>query len=86
MDGKALQEPYTYTPTNVDEGMKFPLTVEENCVFALGDNRNGSKDSRSPEIGLIDHREILGKALFLFMPGVDRGQSGPDYERIGAVK
>ena len=86
VDGKALQEPYTYTPTNVDEGMKFPLTVEENCVFALGDNRNGSKDSRSPEIGLIDHREILGKALFLFMPGVDRGQSGPDYERIGAVK
>ena len=86
VDGKAIDEPYTYTPTNVDEGMKFPLTVEENCVFAMGDNRNNSHDSRSRDIGQVDHREILGKALFLFLPGTDRGHSGPEYDRIGAVK
>ena len=86
VDGIALEEPYTYTPTNVEEGMVFPLTVEENCIFAMGDNRNKSKDSRSPEIGQIDKREILGKALFLFMPGTDVGHSGPDYDRIGAMK
>ena len=86
MDGVALEEPYTYTPTNVDEGMRFPLTVEENCVFAMGDNRNRSKDSRNPEIGQIDKREILGKALYLFMPGTDEGHAGPDYDRIGAIK
>jgi len=86
VDGKALDEPYTYTPTNVDEGMKFPLTVEENCVFAMGDNRNNSHDSRSRDIGQVDHREILGKALFLFLPGTDRGHSGPEYDRIGVVK
>ena len=86
VDGVALEEPYTYTPTNVEEGMAFPLTVEENCIFAMGDNRNKSKDSRDPEIGQIDKREILGKALFLFMPGTDVGQSGPDYDRIGAMK
>lgn len=86
VDGVALEEPYTYTPTNVEEGMVFPLTVEENCVFAMGDNRNKSKDSRSLEIGQIDKREILGKALFLFMPGTDVGYSGPDYDRIGALK
>ena len=86
VDGVALEEPYTYTPTNVDEGMRFPLTVEENCVFAMGDNRNRSKDSRNPEIGQIDKREILGKALYLFMPGTDEDHAGPDYDRIGAIK
>ena len=86
VDGAALQEDYTYTPTNADEGMQFPLTVDENCVFAMGDNRNRSRDSRSPDIGQIDKREILGKAIFLFLPGTDEGHRGPNYERIGAIK
>ena len=66
VDGVALDEPYTYTATNVEEGMEFPLTVEEGCVFAMGDNRNRSRDSRAPEIGQIDQREILGQAVYLF--------------------
>ena len=86
VDGVALQEDYTYTPTNMEEGMEFPLTVEENCVFAMGDNRNRSHDSRSRDIGQIDKREILGKAIYLFLPGTDEGHAGPDYERMGAIK
>lgn len=86
VDGQPLQEDYTYTPTNVSEGVEFPLTVEENCIFAMGDNRNKSRDSRSPEIGQIDQREILGKAIYLFLPGTDEGHSGPDFERMGAIK
>ena len=86
VDGEALQEDYTYTPTNVQEGMTFPLTLQDDCVFAMGDNRNGSLDSRCPDIGQIDRREILGKALFLFLPGTDEGHTGPDFERIGAIK
>ena len=86
VDGEALQEDYTYTPTNVQEGMTFPLTLQDGCVFAMGDNRNGSLDSRCPDIGQIDRREILGKALFLFLPAVDEGHAGPDFERIGAIK
>ena len=86
VDGQPLQEDYTYTPTNISEGMVFPLTVEEDCVFAMGDNRNKSRDSRSPDIGQIDRREILGKAIYLFLPGTDEGQMGPDYERMGAIK
>ena len=86
VDGQALEEPYTYTPTNVPEGMLFPLTVEENCVFAMGDNRNGSRDSRDPSIGQIDKREILGRALFLFLPGVDEDRTEPDFDRIGVIK
>ena len=86
VDGVALEEDYTYTPTNISEGMEFPLTVNEDCVFAMGDNRNKSRDSRSPDIGQIDKREILGKAIYLFFPGTDKGCVGPDYERIGAIK
>ena len=84
-DGKMLDEDYTYTPTNQDEGTEFPLTVAEGCVFALGDNRNNSLDSRYPPIGMIDKREILGKALFLFYPGTNEGRSNRDFDRIGAV-
>ena len=86
VDGLPLEEDYTYTPTNIEEGMDFPLLVEENCIFAMGDNRNVSKDSRHPDIGLIDQREILGRAVFLVIPGTDEGKSGPDYSRIGAIK
>lgn len=86
VDGQALEEDYTYTPTNLREGMQFPLTVEEDCVFAMGDNRNDSKDSRSLEIGQIDRREILGKAVLLLLPGVDQITEARDFSRIGAVK
>ena len=86
VDGTALDEPYTNTPTNTREGIEFPLTVEEGCVFVMGDNRNISKDSRSTEIGLIDCREILGKALFIFVPGNNQGYEERQWNRIGAVE
>ena len=87
VDGVALDEPYTYTATNVEEGMEFPLTVEEGCVFAMGDNRNRSRDSRAPDIGQIDQREILGQAVYLFFPGTGEGEyGGPrDFSRIGVL-
>ena len=81
---KALDEPYTLGRTTLDEGMKFPLKVDEGCVFVLGDNRGDSTDSRSPMIGLIDRREIMGKVIFLFMPG--KSPSGErEFDRIGVV-
>ena len=87
VDGKALEETYTFTATNTQEGMEFPLVVEENCIFAMGDNRNRSRDSRSPDIGLIDRREILGQAVYLFFPGTGDGEfGGPrDFSRIGVL-
>ena len=85
VDGQALDEPYIYSPTTLKEGVQFPLVVEEGCIFVLGDNRMDSKDSRSPEIGLIDTREVLGKAIFLFMPGSNKGTEKPELGRIGVI-
>jgi len=68
------------------EGVLFPLIVEEGCIFVLGDNRAVSKDSRHPEIGLIDKREVLGKALVLMVPGVDEFTEKRDFDRTGAIR
>ena len=85
VDDIPLDEPYTNTPTNLMEGTKFPLIVEEGCVFVLGDNRNDSLDSRSLKIGQIDKRELLGKVIFLAIPGVDEEIGKRDLDRIGVL-
>ncbi len=85
VDDKPLTEPYTLTPTNLQEGTQFPLVVEKGCVFVMGDNRNRSKDSRDPEIGLVDERQILGKAIFLFFPGVSDTTQTREFDRIGVI-
>ena len=84
VDGVALDEPYIYEATYVDEGFTGPVTVPEGCVFVMGDNRNESNDSRSPTIGFIDECEIFGKVYWLLFPTDGRG--GYDWDRFGAVK
>ena len=89
---QALDEPYTKTLTTNPEGYEFPVQVDEGCIFVLGDNRRVSKDSRSLEIGQIDKREVLGKVIFLFLPGTNGTDvfGNPnvprDFGRIGVVK
>ena len=68
VDGVLLDEPYINEPTYRDNGTQFPLTVPENCIFVMGDNRNHSTDSRDPRIGCVDQRYVLGKALQIVMP------------------
>ena len=85
VDGMALDEPYISNRTTNSEGMQFPLVVDEGCVFVLGDNRIRSKDSRSNEIGLIDKRDILGKAIFLLIPGAGDNGNERDFGRIGGL-
>ena len=85
VDGYPLEEDYTNTMTNLDEGAVFPQIVEAGCIFVMGDNRNNSKDSRSLEIGQVDKREILGKVALLLFPGTDGGTQQRDMQRVGKV-
>ena len=84
VDGNALDEPYVYSRMTY-QGIEFPLVVDDGCLFVMGDNRYISEDSRSPKIGLIDSREVLGKAVFLFIPGTDRGKEKRDFSRVGVL-
>jgi len=86
VDGVALEEDYIYTLTTVEEGTQFPLTVEEGCIFVLGDNRGVSLDSRNPAVGQIDTREVIGKAFFLMYPGDHYGKIEREFDRIGVIK
>ena len=85
VDGIVLDEPYIHTPTTNFEGVYFPLIVDEGCVFVMGDNRGRSKDSRSPDIGQIDCREIVGKAIFILFPGTDPETQSRNFDRIGVI-
>lgn len=68
VNGKVLDEPYINTPTNLRYDVDFPVTVPEDCVFLMGDNRNGSLDSRSSLIGIVDEEYVLGRVIFRVFP------------------
>ena len=85
VDGKLIEEPYIYSATTDSEGMTFPLVVGEGCLFVMGDNRAVSMDSRDPQIGLIDCREVVGKAILLIFPGNNKDKSERQLYRIGVI-
>lgn len=70
VDGVELVEPYVREDFMVKKSdyREFPYTVPEGYLFCMGDNRNGSTDSRSHLVGPVDEREILGKAVLRILP------------------
>ena len=69
VDDKLLDEPYILEPTYLDEhGHDYPVTVPENSYFVMGDNRNGSMDSRDALIGFVNEKDVLGKVFFRHLP------------------
>ena len=71
VDGQVLDEPY------ILEEMLWPSSshmqethfeVPEDSIFVMGDNRNGSTDSRHEWLGAIDEDYILGQAVAVLWP------------------
>ena len=73
-NGQTLDEPYLNEPTLTRRDVEFPVTVPEGSVFVRGDNRNHSADSRTREIGMIDLRRVMGKAVYRFLPAGRAGE------------
>jgi signal peptidase I len=66
LNGKIIDEPYTkddFTSGYVEE-----ITIPEDRVFVMGDNRQQSLDSRSESVGLIPTDKIIGMAVFRVFP------------------
>ena len=74
INGEILEEDYLVDgleTTNLD-GEYYNLTVPEGYIFVMGDNRDGSQDSRA--FGCIPFDKIEGKVLFRMWPLSEFGQ------------
>ncbi|WP_238483647.1 signal peptidase I [Anaerosporobacter faecicola] len=68
INGEKLEESYGREPI-ADGGIASqPLTLAEDEYFVMGDNRNGSSDSREDYIGPIKRDLIEGKAILRIWP------------------
>ena len=85
VDGAALDEPYIKEPTFTTDGTQFPLTLGEDEVFLMGDNRNRSTDSRSYTLGPVKEDYLQGEAVFLLLPGKTPETEKMDFSRIGLI-
>ena len=65
-------------------GAAGPFEVPEKAYFVMGDNRNGSRDSRSTTIGTVKEEYIVGRTLFRFFPFDRFGKIG-DTGRLNIV-
>lgn len=68
VDGVKLDESYIKGTTHKLDIKDYPITVEEGCVFVMGDNRQNSTDSRRSALGQVKKEAILGKAQVRVYP------------------
>lgn len=66
VNGEPLSEPYINSAEPYID--MAPVTVPEDTVFVMGDNRAHSLDSRTAYIGPIARSEIVGHATYVIWP------------------
>ncbi|MBO3444396.1 signal peptidase I [Clostridium sp. CCUG 7971] len=73
INDKLIKEPYIHD--NYTEGA-IDMVIPKGKVFAMGDNREKSLDSRYEDVGLVDKKDIMGKVMVRLFP----------FNKIGTIK
>ena len=48
---------------------EIKVTLDDNEIFVMGDNRNHSLDSRDSRVGIINYKkDVVGKIIFKVFP------------------
>lgn len=69
INGELLESDVYGNELMVNPGRAFqPITLGEDEYFVLGDNRNGSADSRIEEVGNVARSRIVGRAFVRIWP------------------
>lgn len=68
INGKVLKESYGREVIQDPGIARDEITLGEGEYFVLGDNRNNSSDSRDPSVGIIQKKDIIGRAWLQIYP------------------
>lgn len=78
VNGVPLEEPYIQLPDGVTKASRDdfgPITIPENSLWVMGDNRYNSEDSRyqqdTPGKGFVPYDHVVGRAILISWP-IDR--------------
>jgi signal peptidase I len=78
INGRELIEPYIKEPWR---GNLSPVDIQDGEFFVMGDNRNGSLDSRN--FGLVQEDDIVGKAMASWWPRSTWGLAPNEEPKLG---
>ena len=71
VDGETVEESYRWLDPSrrtLRCAYELPVTLGEDEIFVMGDNRNNSADSRTEELGPVDVRCVVGRAFARVAP------------------